>query len=133
MSEHFLLSEFLHSDTALSCNIENLPTWDDIDRLKRLAGVLEEIRRILGDLPMVVSSGYRCPALNSAVGGVYNSAHLYGYAADFVCPAFGTPTEVVAELKPHLYVLQIDQLIDETGWVHVGLCEGEPRCECFKL
>jgi hypothetical protein len=130
---HFTLAEFLHSDTALQCNIENLPTWQDVENLKRLAGVMEEIRKILSALPITISSGYRCPPLNAEVGGVDDSAHLHGLACDFVCPAYGTPTEICRELEPYLEALQVDQLIDESGWVHVGLCEGTPRCQCFAV
>jgi hypothetical protein len=133
MSQHFTLQELLHSDTAKACGIENHPSWEDIDRLKKLADTLEQIRSILGNNPMIISSGFRCPELNGEVGGVSDSAHIYGYAADFICPGFGTPTQIVAELKLYLEVLQIDQLIDESGWVHVGLCASDPRYQCFKI
>jgi hypothetical protein len=113
--------------------IENLPSWEDIERLKRLAEVLEKIRLLLDRQAIAVSSGYRCPQLNRWVGGVANSAHLYGHAADFVCPGFGSPTAICAHLRPHLATLGIDQLIDESGWVHVGLRDGEPRHQCFKV
>ena len=137
LSEHFTLEEMTYSDTAIACGIDNTPSADAEDNLIRLCWVLEEIRKLCGSLPVTVNSGYRCEALNEAVGGVPDSAHRWGLGADIVIPDFGTPTEVCNEIMPYLDDLQIDQLIDESSgtarWVHVGLCEGEPRCECFQL
>jgi zinc D-Ala-D-Ala carboxypeptidase len=134
MSENFLLSEFLHSDTAISCGVENLPSWEDVDRLAQLAEVLEQVRAILG-AAIQVSSGFRCPAVNEAVGGVSDSAHLFGLACDFVAPEFGDVTDVVSALEPHLVELGIDQLIHEGTWIHLGLAlpPALPRHECFAL
>lgn len=137
MSGFFALAEFLHSDTARDSKIENLPTWQDIENLERLAMTLEEIRRILGDNPITLTSGFRCPTLNTMVGGVSDSAHIYGLACDFVCPAFGTPSEICKALEPHLVALDIDQLIAEGdgsgGWVHLGLAADGciARNQCF--
>jgi zinc D-Ala-D-Ala carboxypeptidase len=87
--------------------------------LQLVGALMERIRTLLGDHPIVVHSGYRSPGVNNAVGGVGTSAHCYGLACDFVCPAFGTPMDVArAILKSDL---QYDQLILEYGWVHVGL------------
>ncbi len=73
--------------------------------------------------PMLISSGYRCPALNRAVGGSATSAHCVGYAIDFTCPDFGTPRKVtlflVNALKAH--GIAFDQMIFEFGrWVHLA-------------
>ena len=139
LSLHFSLEELCHSDTANACGIDNTcPTSDIEANLTRVATVLEGIRSICGNKPVIVSSGYRCDALNEEVGGVEDSAHRYGLGADITIPEFGTPTDICAIVVPFLDTLQIDQLIDECDsqgnrWVHVGLCEGEPRCECFKL
>jgi len=138
LTEHFSLEEMVHSDTANACGIDNTPSPEIVDNLTRLCGVLEEVRSICGNHPVTVTSGYRCEALNEEVGGVADSAHRYGLGADIVIPECGTPTDVCNEVRPYLEALQIDQLIDESNgrgdrWVHVGLCEGEPRCECFEL
>jgi hypothetical protein len=67
-------------------------------------------------------------AVNAAVGGAANSAHLTGLACDFSCPSFGTPLAICQKLKPHMESLGIDQLIHEFGsWVHLGLSDHEPR------
>lgn len=139
MSEHFALSEFLHSDTARANGIDNFPTWEVVERLARLADAMEDVRTLLGDPAITISSGYRCPALNAEVGGVADSAHLYGDACDFVAPDAGTPTAIVAVLKPHLVALGVDQIIDESGggarWVHLAIAAPgeEPRHQCFAV
>lgn len=80
--KYFALTEFLRSETALNHGIENLPDWYVIENLKELAmDVLDPIRIEWGQ-PLKVTSGFRNPELNAIVGGVYNSAHLDGQAAD---------------------------------------------------
>jgi len=138
LTPNFTLAEMIHSDTAIANGIDNTPPPEAIDNLTRLCGVLEEIRVICGSYPVTVNSGYRCEALNEKVGGVEDSAHRYGLGADIVIPDYGDPTDICVAVTPHLVDLSIDQLIDETDgegnrWVHVGLCEGEPRNECFAL
>jgi len=56
--------------------------------------------------------------LNRAVNGAPNSAHLMGYAADFVCPAAGTPLEIVTKIKSSY--IHFDQCIQEGTWVHIS-------------
>lgn len=80
--KYFELDELLRSETALNCGIENLPSWSDIENLHELAmDVLDPIRAQWGQ-PLVVTSGYRSTELNAKVGGVPNSAHIIGCAAD---------------------------------------------------
>jgi zinc D-Ala-D-Ala carboxypeptidase len=138
LTEHFTLEEMIHSDTANACGISNTPNEAEIANLTRLCGVLEQVRALCGDHAVTVSSGFRCEALNEEVGGVENSAHRYGLGADIVIPEFGDPTEVWEQIMPSVKELGIDQLIDESNsqghrWVHIGLSEGEPRCECFAV
>jgi zinc D-Ala-D-Ala carboxypeptidase len=114
LSPHFTLSELIHSETAKERNIDNSPGDEEIENLVKLAGVLEKIRTICNGKPVLISSGFRCVALNAAVGGASNSAHLYGCAADISIPQFGSPLEVCDALYPHIDELGIDQLIFET-------------------
>ncbi len=86
---------------------------------------LERVRACLG-FPMKILSGYRCDALNEAIGGVRNSQHVTGEACDFICPEFGTPRDVCLFLSQWMRVLGIDQLIYEGKWVHVSFT-GMPR------
>ena len=92
LSEHFLLSEFTRSSTAERLGICNeldpfYPTHKDIiANLKRICEeILEPLRAFAGQ-PIIIGSGFRCPALNKAVGGVKNSQHMTGEACDIRLP-----------------------------------------------
>ena len=78
----FSIAEMTKSDTARRLGIDNTPS-DDIKKNLTLFinTVLDPIREDWGS-PIIVSSGYRCPELNKAVGGVKTSGHMYGYCAD---------------------------------------------------
>ncbi len=118
LSPHFTLAEMTVSETAARRGIDNDPPPDVVERLKHTALGLEAVRIRLG-APIVVSSGYRSPALNAAIGGAQNSDHTRGDAADFICPGFGAPSTIVSELKDS--GIQFDQLIEEFGrWVHIS-------------
>lgn len=139
LSEHFDYGELTHSDTANERGIDNTPPAAAVENLKRLAAFLEQVRAALGNHPMHITSGYRCEALNEAVGGVVNSAHLYGLAADFVCPDAGTPLSICAKLRG-TPGLEWDQLINEANskghrWVHIGIAEEgkTPRGEVWTV
>lgn len=121
ISEHFTLEELCFSEAAARLELDNNPKPIVITNLGRVAAVMEAVRTLLGDRPIVIHSGYRSAEVNKAVGGVVTSAHCLGLACDLVCPAFGTPTEVaLAILKSEL---EYDQLILEYGWVHIGLAQ----------
>lgn len=123
LTEHFTLEEFVRSDKARILGIVNAPSPTIVANLRRLARFDELVRLELGGAPMTISSGYRCPALNRAVGGARNSAHLDGLANDFIAPAFGTPLEICRKLNDSY--LEFDQLIYERAgsvvWVHLGI------------
>ena len=125
LTPHFALEELLHSDTADAEGIDNTPDFEIVSRLTQLALAMERVRSQMGGLPIYVSSGYRCPKLNSAVGGASDSAHLYGCACDWTAPDFGSVDEICSFLQPRMNELWIDQLINESGgsarWVHLGL------------
>lgn len=115
LTAHFALEE-------LSCTqhraIDNRPPPDVVTTLRTTAERMEEVRRLLGDRIISVSSGYRCPALNKAVGGARGSAHLTGHAVDFNCYGFGPPKAIcraIAECD-----LAFDQMIEEGSWVHIS-------------
>ena len=89
-SKYFKLEELLKSNLALAAHIENLPSWADVCCLNRLAiEVLDPIREAWGQ-PLLVTSGFRSPQLNVAVGGVPTSAHMEGYAVDITIPYWST-------------------------------------------
>lgn len=128
LTPHFTLDELTFSQTAARMGISNLPTGEAYDNVVRLAETLEVVRTILGNKPILISSGYRSPEVNAAVGGAPQSAHMSGLAADFTCPGFGTPKDICYVLEPAMHELAVDQLIYEfNSWVHLGLSAGVPR------
>ena len=129
LSPHFTLAEFLVSDTAERRGIDNDPGIEVIPALKRTAQGLEAVRVRLGMAPIIITSGFRCLALNRAIGSKDTSQHVRGEAADFICPRFGTPQEIVAALVQA--GIEYDQLILEfagrgKGWVHISFSD-KPR------
>lgn len=131
LSQNFSLKEFVQSWTALEKNIDNTPTPEIKEQLKFTAHGLERIRAVLNKR-ITLDSGYRCIALNNAVGGSKNSQHMQGKAVDFKCPAFGSPLEIVTHLIPFVKILGIDQMIMEVNWVHVSF-DFYPRYQVLKF
>jgi hypothetical protein len=121
ISEHFTLEELIFSEAAARLGLDNTPTAIIIANLGLVAAVMERIRTLLGDRPIVVHSGYRSKQVNQAVGGVATSAHCSGLACDFVCHEFGTPYEVALTIVKS--DIEYDQLILEYGWVHLGVAQ----------
>ncbi len=127
LSPHFTLAEFIRSDTALRLGIDNSLPPQLTNTALETAHMMERIRAYLcerarKEVPIVVTSGYRSPALNMAIGGAERSDHQRMMAVDFRAPLFGTPQQICQVLAPAVYSLQIGQLILEYGsWVHVSL------------
>ena len=117
LTEHFTLEELTFSPTAERQKINNTPSLEAVAHLTTLAEGLEKVRALLGG-PIRITSGYRSPALNAAIGGAKNSAHMSGFAADFVCPLFGSPLDIVKEISTSS--VNFDQCIHEGTWVHIS-------------
>jgi zinc D-Ala-D-Ala carboxypeptidase len=118
LSPHFSLEQLVASDTAARCGIDNAPPAAVVENLRELARGLEQVRSLLGHV-LDISSGYRCPALNEAVGGAATSQHCEGRAVDFECPAYGSPAEVAQAIAGS--DIAFDTLILEYGrWVHLS-------------
>lgn len=123
LSAHFALEELTVSAAGTRAGLKNIPTGKALETLTATAARMETVRALLGDKVIVVLSGYRSPAVNKLVGGAANSAHMTGHAVDFICPAFGTPSQVAAHLAKHL--TDYDQIIEEFGnWIHIGFGPG---------
>lgn len=119
LSPNFTLNELQVSQTAARRGLSNVaPPWA-VPELQRLAQtVLQPLRDHLGR-PVVVSSGWRSPAVNAAVGGAVNSDHMQGRAADITVPGM-TPLEVAQAIRG--LNLPFSQLIHEfRAWVHVSI------------
>ena len=122
LTKNFSLEEMYRSDTARQCGIDNKPQTEEVvENLRALCTeVLQPLRDHLGK-PVVVSSGYRCKDLNKKVGGVENSQHLKGEAADI---KVRDREELIDVMRYIMDETDFDQLIREksgsTEWVHVS-------------
>jgi zinc D-Ala-D-Ala carboxypeptidase len=126
LSPHFALDEFTQSQAAARMNIDNTPDAATLERLAATAMRLEDVRALLG-CPLLISSGYRSPALNTAIGGARASQHVRGEAADFIAPGFGDPLGICRAIERS--AIAFDQLIQEGGWVHISFVPENPRRE----
>ena len=123
LTKHFTLEELCASATAKARGIQNKPNAQQIISLVYLAAyVLEPLREAMHE-PIPISSGFRCEQLNRAVGGVSNSQHMRGQAADLCIGGdMKKGRKWFDYIKTHL---NFDQLIWEhsksgTYWVHVS-------------
>lgn len=137
MKSYFTIKELVISDTAKKFGIDNTPTLEVKQHLQELIDkLLNSIREAWGS-SVIVTSGYRCPALNEKVGGAKTSAHLRGYAADLI-PGNGQRAKFIKFVQNYLKTTGIpfDQCIDEYGrWCHVGLkgSYGQQRKQIFRI
>ena len=112
LSKHFLLDEFL--------NVGKYP--DNKPSLQHVANMtygclilLEPARKAVG--PIIINSGFRNPRVNALVGGVRNSQHLLGQAAD-IRPKDPQQFQRLVEFLRHQALT--DQLLTGTGWLHIS-------------
>lgn len=128
LSQNFSLEEMIASSTAKAKKIDNTPTPEVKQNLEKLCKeVLQPIRNRY-NRAITVTSGYRCPKLNTAIGGVKTSQHLTGCAADIKCTA--TSKAVLFNIIKDMInkgEIKVGQLIWEYGtkqepnWIHVSL------------
>jgi hypothetical protein len=127
LTDHFTLEEMLVSEWAARNGINNAPSGPFVIENLRLlcVHVLEPLRRILR-LPIIVTSGFRHPTVNKAIGGSETSDHMQGRAADIIVPRVPVAMvfDAIAKNVP------FDQVIDEFGqWTHVSYrlnaCRGQ--------
>lgn len=123
LTSHFSLKEFTDSDNAARLNIDNSPTTDQFENLNRLAAELEKVRSIF-NVPITISSGFRCQKLNNATpGSSSKSQHMTGCAADIKIKGY-LPKQIMRILIAHSHLLDINQLIQEyDSWVHFAIPE----------
>lgn len=122
ITEHFTVEEFERSSTADRLGIANRVPAALLPNLRTLCEVVLEPLRAFAGKPIVISSGYRCPALNRAVGGASQSQHLRGEAADLHLPSTAEGRTWFSWLIDNT---TFDQLIWEhdgrgTHWIHVS-------------
>lgn len=118
--KHFTIEELTRSTTAQLRGIDNTPSQQVINNLTALVdNVLDPLREAWGK-PIHVNSGYRCPALNMAVGGVKASQHMKGEAADITAGSREANRQLYSLLRQ--LNLPVDQAINEHdfAWIHVS-------------
>lgn len=121
---NFTLQELLHSNTAIKHRFteQNQPTSGVVKNLNLLIKkILQPLRDQFGK-PITVDCGYRCPRVNQADGGVPNSQHLEGKAADITSDENNRLFEIAKTLP-------FDQLIWEKKgqWIHISYNNGANR------
>jgi hypothetical protein len=123
ITDNFTLEELLRSTTAARNHIsQSEPPYSVVIALTKLCvNVLQPLREHYGE-PLIISSGYRCPLVNKLVGGVHNSQHITGQAADIY---LGGDSQKEAEYFRWIRKnLDFDQLILEgnqkSSWIHVS-------------
>ena len=122
MGKYFSIDELTKSSTAIKKKINNTPTKEVENNLNQLIdNILDPLREAWGQ-PIIVGSGYRCEALNKAVGGAAHSQHKLGQAADIHTKSdLAEDNKKLFELIKQLK-LPFDQLINEYNynWIHVS-------------
>jgi putative chitinase len=130
LTPHFSLEELTHTDHR---ELDNTPNSSEINNLKRLAEMLEEVKTLLDGKPILVNSAFRSKAVNDAVGSKDTSQHRVGCAADIRVPSL-TPDQVVKAIIGS--GIAYDQIIREFatpeggGWTHISVPNspsGTPR------
>ena len=118
-SPHFSLDELTFSETATRKGIDNTPSDDVLDNLYKTAMEMENVRELLNNNPILISSGYRCLELNELLGSKPTSAHIRGLACDFTCPKFGDPDDIVdAIFRSDILYDQI--ILEHSSWCHLA-------------
>ena len=125
LTPHFSLEELTVTDHR---EFDNIPNSSEINNLKRLAEMLEEVKALLGGKPVMVNSAFRSAQVNAAVGSKDTSQHRVGCAADIRVPGV-TPDEVVKAVIAS--DIGYDQIIREfNSWTHISVPNnpsGTPR------
>lgn len=120
---NFTISELVKSPTAERLHIDNNPSGVIIMRLTELIRTILQPIRDAYKKPIYVSSGYRCPKLNKAVGGVPTSQHVRGEAADIYVKGDNKELFIVIKKLIDEGKITVGQLIDEYNykWIHISL------------
>lgn len=132
--KYFTMNELTYSATARQRGIRNVPNAEQEANLRKLVdNLLDPIRQRWGK-PIFVTSGFRCPELNKAVGGVRNSEHLTGCAADITLNS-KSDNERLFKMIRHQKDLQWRQLINEGKgrWIHISYNESDNKKQVLFL
>lgn len=119
LSENFTLEELTRSEAAARNGWDNTPNEAEIENLKRLAALLQQVKTAVGGKPVMVNSGFRSKLVNDSVGSKDTSQHRLGCAADIRVPGM-TPRQVVEACIAAS--VPFDQIILEfDSWTHISV------------
>jgi zinc D-Ala-D-Ala carboxypeptidase len=122
LTNNFTLEELTFSQEAQRKGLDNTPKKGILTNLINTAENMELVRNVLEGKPIIISSAYRSPEVNAAVGGSKNSQHMEGKAVDFTCPKYGSPDQIVHAIICSM--IDYDQLILEfNSWVHISFSD----------
>lgn len=131
LSANFALAEMILSRTAHRRGINNTPAPAAVEALRALAQhVLQPVRDHFGR-PVIVTSGYRSPVLNKAIGGGSSSQHTLGEAADFTVAGVSN-IEVARWIVANIPFDQLIYEFGEGGWLHVSYRAGRLRRQVLR-
>lgn len=122
MAIYFTIEEMTKSQTAELHHINNTPTKEVVENLKKVMYILDIVRVYIGK-PILVNSGYRCKKLNEMVGGVQKSMHTKGLAADFRTKEKEDINIMFEFLKRNQKKFKIIELLNYKTFIHIGVSE----------
>lgn len=122
MAIYFNIKEMTKSQTAKLYHIDNTPTKEVVENLKKVMYILDIVRVYIGK-PILVNSGYRCKKLNEMVGGVQKSMHTKGLAADFRTGEKEDINTMFEFLKKNQKEFKIIELLNYKTFIHIGVSE----------
>jgi hypothetical protein len=125
MTPNFTLAELTVTDHR---EFKNEPNPSEIANLQRLAGLLEQVKSVLGGVPIMVNSAFRSKQVNDAVGSKDTSQHRLGCAADIRVPGMAPDAVVKAVIAAKLPFCQLIREFDR--WTHISVPndpKGKPR------
>jgi len=119
LTANFSLEELTRSEAADRNGWDNTPNVQEIENLKRLAALLQQVKTAVGGKPVMINSGFRSKQVNDSVGSKDTSQHRLGCAADIRVPGM-KPREVVEACIAA--GVPFDQIILEfDSWTHVSV------------
>lgn len=132
ISKHVSWKEATHSNTAVSNNIQNIPSTQELETMKLTATKCFEPLREWYGKPIKINSFYRCPELNKKVGGSATSSHVKGEAMDIDADSVTENKKIYNWCKENL---EFDQLIWEYGgkWIHISYRKNGNRKQVFSI
>lgn len=122
MAIYFNIKEMTKSQTAELYHIDNTPTKEVAENLKKVMYILDIVRVYIGK-PILVNSGYRCKKLNEMVRGVQKSMHTKGLAADFRTREKEDINTMFEFLKKNQKKFKIIELLNYKTFIHMGVSE----------